>query len=99
MALKKAQIVIEVQDKSLEELNKEIKDLQKNINQLQVGTEEWIKQNEKLGKLKNQFNDAKYAATDLQNVIKKTTVTTSDQIRGIEKNGAGMVGTFITIYG
>ena len=31
MALKKAQIVIEVQDKSLEELNKEIKDLQKNI--------------------------------------------------------------------
>lgn len=99
MALKKAQIVIEVQDKSLEELNKEIKDLQKNINQLQVGTEEWIKQNEKLGKLKNQFNDAKYAATDLQNVIKKTTVTTSDQIRGIAKTGAGLVGTFTTISG
>lgn len=99
MALKKAQIVIEVQDKSLEELNKEIKDLQKNINQLQVGTEEWIKQNEKLGKLKNQFNDAKYAATDLQNVIKKTTVTTADQIRGIAKTGAGLVGTFTTISG
>ena len=99
MAVRKAQIVIEVEDKSLEELNNEIKLLQKNINSLKVGTQEWVLANEKLGKLKTQYNQAKDAATDLQNVIKKTTVTTADQIRAVAKTGAGLVGTFSTISG
>ena len=54
MATRKAVIVVEVQDKSLEELNKEIKALDASIKQLKVNSQEWVVQNEKLGKLKTQ---------------------------------------------
>lgn len=97
--VRKAQIIVEIEDKSLEDLNKEIKALDASIKQLKVNSQEWITQNEKLGKLKTQYNQAKDAATDLQNVIKKTTVTTADQIRAVAKTGAGLVGTFSTISG
>ena len=97
--VRKAQIIVEIEDKSLEELNKEIKALDASIKQLKVNSQEWVVQNEKLGKLKTQYNQAKDAAVQLQNVVKKTTVTMSDQIRAVAKTGAGLVGTFTTISG
>lgn len=97
--VRKAQIIVEIEDKSLEDLNKEIKALDASIKQLKVNSQEWVVQNEKLGKLKTQYNQAKDAAVQLQNVVKKTTVTMSDQIRAVAKTGAGLVGTFTTISG
>jgi hypothetical protein len=97
MTTRTAQIVVTVEDKSLTELNNEIKDLQKNINGLKVGTQEWVKQNEKLGVLKNKFRDATDEAKNLQKVIQK--VSGSDQLRSIAKLGAGMVGAFAAVNG
>jgi hypothetical protein len=51
MATRTSQIVINVDDKSLVELNNEIKILETSIKNLKINSAEWIAQNEKLGKL------------------------------------------------
>jgi len=97
MATKTAQIIIEVDDKSLQELNDEIKALELSVSKLKSGTQEWNKQNQKLGQLKTQFNNATKEATKLQNVIEK--VSSADQLRAFAKLGQGMVGTFAAVNG
>ena len=87
-----AQIIIEVQDKSLQELNDEIRTLEKNMRTLKIGTTEYVQANEKLGVLKNKFREATTEASKLQNVIRKTTA--SDQLRAIARLGQGLVGAF-----
>lgn len=100
MATKTATIVIDVQDKSLQELNNEIKALESSIAGLKTNTAEWQKQNQKLGQLKTQFNSATKEAQKLQNVIAGTEPTSiSNGIRGVAKLGAGLVGTFAAVSG
>jgi len=92
MATKTAQIIIEVDDKSLQELNQEIAQLEDSIKGLKTGTAEWIKQNQQLGKLKQQFGNAAFEAEKLQNVVQK--VGSAEQIRAVAKLGSGLVGGF-----
>ena len=92
MATKTAQIIIEVDDKSLQELNQEIAELEQSIQGLVVGTKEWVKQNQQLGKLKQQFSNAAVEAEKLQNVVQK--VGSAEQIRAVAKLGSGLVGGF-----
>jgi hypothetical protein len=92
MVARTAQIVISVDDKSLVELNTEIKSLQTNINGLKVGTAEWIAQNQKLGILKQKYQESTESAKKLQGQLQK--ITGSDQIRAVSKLGTGMVGAF-----
>jgi len=94
MASRTAQVIIQVDDKSLVELNAEIKTLENSVKNLKIGTQEWITQNNKLGVLKTRFRDATDEAKRLQGTIQK--VTGSDQLRSIAKLGAGMVGAFQT---
>jgi len=97
MAVKKSQIIIEVDDKSLLQLNEEIKTLDKSIKGLKVGTAEWIAQNEKLGKLKGQLGQATQAAKQLQGQVAK--ISFDQQLKSVSKLGAGMVGSFAAVSG
>ena len=97
MATRTAQIIIQVDDKSLTALNAQIKTLETSMKSLAIGTTEWIKQNEKLGTLKTQFRTATDEAKKLQNQIAK--ISGADQIRSIAKLGAGMVGAFAAVSG
>lgn len=97
MATKTASIIIDVNDKSLVELNSEIKTLETSISKLKVGTNEWIKQNQKLGELKTQFNSATQEAQKLQNVIQK--VGGAEQAKAFAKLGQGLVGAFAGFTG
>lgn len=97
MSTKTAQIIIEVNDKSLQELNDEIKVLESSIQKLKVGTAEWQKQNKQLGTLKTQFANATREAQKMQNVVEK--VAGAEQLRSIAKLGAGMVGSFAAVNG
>lgn len=97
MATKTAQIVIDVDDKSLQELNSEIKQLETSISKLKTNTQEWNKQNQKLGQLKTQLNNATKEATKLQNVVEK--VSGAEQLRAFAKLGTGIVGTFAAVNG
>lgn len=87
-----AQITIDVNDKSLVELNQEIKKLETSIQGLKSGTAEWVQQNQKLGGLKTRFADATREAQKLQNVVEK--VSGAEQLRSVAKLGQGMVGAF-----
>jgi len=97
MATKKAQIIIEVDDKSLLQLNSEIKLLEEGLNDLKIGTQEWQKQNEKIGTLKDKFNAATGEAAKLQGQVAK--ISSAQQIQSISKLGSGMVGAFATANG
>lgn len=92
MATKTAQINIDVDDKSLQELNQEISELESSVQGLVVGTKEWIIQNKKLGTLKQQFSDAAFEADKLQNIVQK--VGSAEQLRAVAKLGSGLVGGF-----
>jgi hypothetical protein len=97
MATRTAQVVIQVDDKSLVELNAEIKTLEASIKNLKIGTTEWVAQNQKLGVLKGRFQEVTEEAKKLQGQMTK--VTGSDQIRAIAKLGTGMVGAFASANG
>lgn len=97
MATRTAQVIIQVDDKSLVELNTEIKTLETSIKNLKIGTTEWITQNEKLGVLKTRFREATDEAKKLQGVVQK--VTGADMVRSVAKLGAGMVGAFSAASG
>jgi hypothetical protein len=97
MAQRTAQIIIDVDDKSLQELNQEIIALDKNIKSLKIGTQEWNAANQKLGDLKNKFQSATNEARKLQGQVEK--ISGAEQIRSIAKLGAGLVGTFATVSG
>jgi hypothetical protein len=97
MATKKAQIIIEIDDKSLTQLNAEIKLLEQGMKDLKIGTEAWQKQNEKLGTLKNRFREATDEAKRLQGQVQK--ISSAEQIRAVAKLGAGMVGAFSAVSG
>lgn len=97
MAQRKAEIIIEVDDRSLVELNDEIKQLEKSIQSLKVGTVEWNNANKKLGDLKTKFNAATNEAKKLQNVVQD--ISGAEQLRSIAKLGAGLVGTFTAVSG
>lgn len=97
MASRTAQIVIQVDDKSLIQLNAEIKALETSMKNLKIGTQEWIAQNQKLGELKTKFQDATLEAKKLQGQIAKISV--EQQIKSVAKLGAGMVGAFSAVSG
>lgn len=97
MATKTAQIIIQVDDKSLVELNQEIKALETSIQGLKVGTAEWVKQNQQLGTLKTQFSNVTKEAQKLQGQVQK--IGSAEQIRAVAKLGAGMVGAFTAASG
>ena len=97
MATRTAQVVIQVDDKSLVELNAEIKTLETSIKNLKIGTTEWVAQNQKLGTLKDRFKQATDEAKKLQGVVQK--VTGADMVRSVAKLGAGMVGAFSAASG
>lgn len=97
MATKTATIIIDVDDKSLVELNSEIKTLETSMSKLKVGTAEWQKQNKQLGTLKTQYQNVTREATALQNVTQK--ISGQEALRGIAKLGAGMVGAFASASG
>jgi hypothetical protein len=92
MATKQATIIIDVDDKSLVELNDEIKSLETSMQKLKVGTQEWMKANQQLGTLKTQFANATTAAQNMQKVVEK--VSGAEQLRSVAKLGTGMVGAF-----
>jgi hypothetical protein len=92
MGTRTSQIVVNIDDKSLTELNQSIKDLQTNINGLKVGTDAWVAANQKLGVMKQTYLDATTEAKKLQAVIKD--VGGAEQLRAIAKLGRGMVGAF-----
>ena len=97
MATRTAQVVIQVDDKSLIELNQEIKILENSVKNLKVGTQEWVAQNEKLGVLKSRFKEAGDAAKILQGQVAK--VAGGDQLKAVSKLGTGMVGAFTAANG
>jgi hypothetical protein len=97
MAVRVAQVVIQVDDKSLTELNAEIKILENSVKNLKVGTQEWVAQNEKLGVLKSRFKEAGDAAKILQGQVAK--VAGGDQLKAVSKLGTGMVGAFTAANG
>lgn len=97
MATRVAQVVIQVDDKSLVELNAEIKALETSVKNLKIGTTEWVAQNQKLGTLKDRFKQATDEAKKLQGQVQK--ITGADQVRSIAKLGAGMVGAFSAVSG
>jgi hypothetical protein len=97
MATKTAQIIIQVDDKSLVELNQEIKALETSIQGLKVGTAEWVKQNQQLGTLKTQFSNVTKEAQKLQGQVQQ--IGSAEQIRAVAKLGAGMVGAFTATSG
>ena len=97
MAQRKAQIIIDVDDRSLIELNDEIKQLETSIQSLKVGTKEWQAANVKLGDLKTKFQAATNEARKLQGQVEK--ISGAEQLRSIAKLGAGMVGTFTAVSG
>lgn len=97
MATRKAQVIIDVDSKSLSELNAEIQALQSEIDDLKVGTEEWIKANEKLGDLKRKFQVSTDEATKLQGQIEK--ISSPQQIQAFAKLGNGLVGAFAGVSG
>lgn len=97
MATKKATIIIDVDDKSLQDLNQEIQQLEQSMQGLKVGTQEWIKQNQQLGKLKTQFQEATREAQKMQAVVEK--VGSAEQIRSVAKLGSGLVGGFTAASG
>lgn len=97
MATKTSQIVIDVQDKSLQELNDEIKSLETTIQSLKVGTQEWNQANQQLGGLKSQFSQATGEAKKLQAVV--ADVSGSRQGRAIAEMGRGIVGAFAGVSG
>jgi hypothetical protein len=92
MATRTAQIIIEIDDKSLIDLNAEIKTLETSIKNIKIGTAEWVVQNEKLGRLKQQFLTATNEAKKLQSVVQK--VSGAQQLQAIARLGQGMVGAF-----
>jgi hypothetical protein len=95
--VKTAAIIIDIDDKSLIELNEEIKELEQSIQNLKIGTKEWIAQNQRLGELKTKFSQATSEAKKLQNSVEK--IGSAEQARAIAKLGAGMVGAFAGISG
>jgi len=97
MATRTAQIIIQVDDKSLIALNNEIKAMETSMKGLKIGTTEWVAQNQKLGDLKNKFKDATDEAKKLQNVVQK--VSGDQQLKAIVKLGQGMVGAFAAVNG
>ena len=97
MATRTAQIIIDVDDRSLIELNTQIKDLEKSMKNLKIGTEEWNAANKRLGDLKNKFNTATNEAKKLQDVVKD--ISGTEQLRAITKLGNGLVGTFTAVSG
>lgn len=97
MAEKKAKVVIDVDDKSLTELNTEIQALEESISNLKIGTKQWNEENQKLGKLKQKFSDATIQAEKLQHVVEK--VGAPEQIAAFVKLGTGMVGAFSGVQG
>jgi hypothetical protein len=90
-----AQIKIDVDDKSIRQLNDEIKELERSMKDLKVGTEEWNRSNQKLGDLKNQFITSTNEAKKLQNVV--ANISSEKQIRAISNLGRGMVGAFAAV--
>jgi hypothetical protein len=97
MAVKTAQIIINVDDKSLVELNQEIKQLETSMQGLKTGTKEWIQANQKLGTLKGQFGQATQEAKKLQGAVQE--LGSAERIRAVAKLGAGMVGAFSAASG
>ena len=97
MSTRTAQIIIDVDDRSLIELNNQIKELEKSMKSLKIGTEEWQQANVRLGGLKDKFAAATLEAKKLQGAIQD--ISAADKIRAIAKLGAGLVGTFSTISG
>jgi len=97
MATRTSQVIIQVDDKSLVELNAEIKTLETSIKNLKIGTQEWVRENEKLGVLKTRFKEVQESAKQLQGQIAK--ISFGEQIRGVAKLGAGMVGAFSAASG
>jgi hypothetical protein len=87
-----AQIIIDVDYKSIQELNDEIRSLEKTMKNLKVGTDEFNQANQRLGQLKNKFNEATSEAKKLQNVIQN--VSAEQQLKAISKLGTGLVGAF-----
>src|SRR5690606_38021456 len=97
MATRTAQIIIDVDDRSLIELNNQIKELEKSMKSLKICTEEWQQANVRLAGLKDKFAAATLEAKKLQGAV--TEIAAADKIRAIAKLGAGLVGTFTTISG
>jgi hypothetical protein len=92
MATKTSQIIIDIDTKSLTELNDEIKVLQASMKDLKTNTADWVTQNEQIGVLKQRFNEATAEAKKLQNVVKD--VNSAEQLRSVAKLGRGLVGAF-----
>jgi hypothetical protein len=97
MAQRTAKIIIDVDDRSLQDLNQEIKSLEQSMQSLKIGTEEWNAANAKLGELKTQFANATREATKLQGVVKD--MTGAQQLKSVANLGAGMVGAFTAVSG
>jgi hypothetical protein len=97
MASKTAQIIIQVDSKSLAGLKQQIKELETSMSRLAVGTAEWNAQNQKLGTLKTSLQDVTQQAKALQGQIQN--VTFDQQIKSVAKLGAGMVGAFSAVSG
>lgn len=97
MATRQANVIINVDDKSLTQLNEEIQLLNSEIEQLTIGTEEWVQANKKLGDLKRDFSKVTKEAEGLQGQIEK--ISGPQQLQAFSKLGAGMVGAFAGVSG
>lgn len=97
MAQRTAQVIINVDSKSLQTLRTEIKELETSMSKIAIGTAEWNAQNQKLGTLKTTLQGATLQAKELQGQIQK--ISFDQQIKSVAKLGAGMVGAFSAVSG